>query len=80
MRTDRRNAVQLAGLHRAGELTTAWGPDRSQETMRDLVRACDAAVDLLRRKGRSISSMLLNCGRAHSGKKTSGARHLLGVS
>jgi hypothetical protein len=44
--------------------------------MRDLIRARDSAVDDLRRKRQSISSMMLRQGRTYPGKKTWGARHL----
>ena len=37
-KTDRREAVMLAKLHRAGELTPIWIPDAAHEAMRDLVR------------------------------------------
>ena len=39
VKTDRRDAVMLAKLHRAGELTAIWIPDAAHEAMRDLVRA-----------------------------------------
>jgi transposase len=39
IKTDRRDAVILARLHRAGELTEVWVPDAAHEAMRDLVRA-----------------------------------------
>ena len=39
VKTDRRDAVMLAKLHRAGELTPIWIPDVAHEAMRDLVRA-----------------------------------------
>jgi Transposase len=39
IKTDRRDAVMLARLHRAGELTEVWVPDAAHEAMRDLVRA-----------------------------------------
>lgn len=38
-KTDRRDALMLAKLHRAGELTAVWVPDAAHEAMRDLVRA-----------------------------------------
>jgi transposase len=37
IKTDRRDAVMLARLHRAGELTEVWVPDAAHEAMRDLV-------------------------------------------
>ncbi|MFN3973538.1 MAG: transposase, partial [Gemmobacter sp.] len=44
VKTDRRDAVLLARLHRAGELTPVWVPDEGHEAMRDLVRARTAAM------------------------------------
>lgn len=75
IKTNRRDAVALARLLRAGELTAVWVPDEAHEAMRDLVRAREAAVDDLRRKRQAISSMLLKHGRAFPGKTTWGARH-----
>jgi hypothetical protein len=39
VKTDRRDAMMLAKLHRAGELTAIWIPDAAHEAMRDLVQA-----------------------------------------
>jgi hypothetical protein len=39
IKTDRRDAINLAKLHRAGELTPVWVPDPAHEAIRDLVRA-----------------------------------------
>ena len=39
VKTNRRDAVTLARLHRAGELTGVWVPDAVHEAVRDLVRA-----------------------------------------
>ena len=50
VKTNRRDAVTLARLHRAGELTGVWVPDAVHEAVRDLVRAREAAADDLRRK------------------------------
>ena len=44
VKTDRRDALVLAKLHRAGELTAVWVPDEAHEAMRDLVRARATAV------------------------------------
>jgi len=43
IKTDRRDALNLARLHRAGELTAVWVPDEAHEAIRDLVRARLAA-------------------------------------
>jgi transposase len=48
IKTDRRDAINLAKLHRAGELTPVWIPDAAHEAIRDLVRARLAAVRTLR--------------------------------
>ena len=39
MKTDRRDADQLARLYRAGELTAIHIPDQEDEAIRDLIRA-----------------------------------------
>jgi transposase len=76
VKTNRRDALQLARLLRAGELTAVWVPDEAHEAMRDLVRARQVAVDDIRRKRQAISSMMLRQGRTYPGKKTWGARHV----
>lgn len=49
VKTNRRDAISLARLHRAGELTAVWVPDEGHEAIRDLVRAREAANDALKR-------------------------------
>jgi transposase len=39
IKTDRRDSIMLASLHRAGELTPVYVPREEDEAMRDLVRA-----------------------------------------
>lgn len=75
IKTNRRDAQQLARLLRAGELTEVWVPDEAHEAIRDLVRVRDAAVADLRRKRQTISSMMLRLSRIYPGKKTWGVRH-----
>jgi transposase len=67
VKTNRRDAVTLARLHRAGELTGVWVPDATHEAVRDLVRAREAAVDDRRRKRQQLLSFLLRHGRIYSG-------------
>ena len=76
VKTNRRDAVQLARMLRAGELTEVWVPDEAHEAIRELIRSREAAVDDLRRKRQAISSMMLRYGRTYPGKKTWGARRL----
>ena len=44
VKTDRRDAIQLARLHRAGELSPVHVPDERDEAVRDLIRARTDAV------------------------------------
>ncbi len=67
VKTNRRDAVTLARLHRAGELTGVWVPDAVHEAVRDLVRAREAAADDLRRKRQQLLSFLLRHSRIYSG-------------
>ena len=69
VKTDRRDAVSLAQLHRAGELSAIWVPDAAHEAMRDLVRARLVAVHAVRRGRQQLGGFLLRHGRAYDGKK-----------
>ncbi|WP_420535900.1 hypothetical protein [Cereibacter sphaeroides] len=44
LKTDRRDAVMLAKLRQADELTAVWAPDAAHEAMRGLVRARATAL------------------------------------
>jgi transposase len=67
VKTDRRDAANLAKLHRAGELTSVWVPDAGHEAIRDLVRARLDAVHALRRARQQVSGFLLRQG-CHYGR------------
>jgi transposase len=56
VKTNRRDAVTLARLLRAGDLTPVWVPDAVHEAVRDLVRARTAASQDLRRKRQQLLS------------------------
>lgn len=75
IKTNRRDAVQLARLFRAGELTAVWVPDEGHEAVRELIRSRAAAVDDLRRKRQAISSMMLRYSRSYPGKTTWTRQH-----
>jgi transposase len=62
IKTDRRDAVNLAKLHRAGELTSVWVPDQAHEAIRDLVQPYLAAVRTLRQARQQLSGFLLRHG------------------
>ena len=66
IKTDRRDAINLAKLHRAGELTAVWVPDPAHEAIRDLVRARLAAVRSLRQARQQLSGFLLRHGRHYN--------------
>jgi transposase len=70
VKTNRRDAVALAKLLRAGELTAVWVPDERHEAMRDLVRARAAAVDDLKSKRQQVLALLLRLGLRYDGKRT----------
>lgn len=74
-KTDRRDALLLARMHRAGELTAIHVPDAVEESVRDLTRArSDAVHDLTRAKQR-LKSFLLRQGYRYSGKANWSAAH-----
>jgi len=62
IKTDRRDAINLAKLHRGGELTAVWVPDQAHEAIRDLVRARLAAVRTLRQARQRLSGFPLRHG------------------
>jgi transposase len=59
VKNDHRDAVTLARLARAGELTFVWVPDVVHEAMRDVVRARHAANKDLKAARQRIQSYLL---------------------
>lgn len=76
VKTNRRDAVSLARLLRAGELTAVWVPDEGHEAMRDLVRARAAAVETLRVHRQQVSAFMLKHGRLYPRKKGWTMRYL----
>jgi transposase len=77
VKTNRRDALSLVKLLRAGELTAVWVPDRHHEAMRDLTRARETAVMELRRTRQRISAFLLRQGLHYpDNKKTWTKAHL----
>lgn len=71
VKNDRRDAIALARLHRAGELTYVWVPDILHEALRDLVRARHAACQDVRRARIRIQAFLLRCDLRYEGKSWS---------
>jgi transposase len=69
VKTNRRDALSLAKLLRADELTAVWVPDGAHEAMRDLTRARETAMLDLRTKRQHISAFLLRLGRPYGERK-----------
>jgi transposase len=62
IKTDRRDSIMLASLHRAGELTPVYVPREEDESMRDLVRARQDAVKAERVAKQQLKGFLLRHG------------------
>lgn len=59
VKTDQRDAMSLARLYRAGELTAVYVPSSEDEAIRDLTRARLDAVELRTRAKQRLKSFLL---------------------
>ena len=70
VKTDRRDADQLARLYRAGELTAIHIPDQEDEAIRDLIRARTAVVCDLRQARHRLKGFLLRLGFRYTGKRS----------
>ena len=75
LKNDRRDALALARLFRAGELTPVKVPDVDDEAMRDLTRAREDAISVERRAKQRTAALLLRHGRRYPGKTTWGRGH-----
>jgi transposase len=62
IKTDRKDALNLARLHRAGELTAVAAPTPEQEALRDLTRARQAAQQDVHRLRQRLRTLLLRQG------------------
>lgn len=68
VKTDRRDSLSLARLHRAGELTAVCVPDGQQEALRDLTRAREDLKHLQRQAKQRLLAFLLRHGKRYDGK------------
>jgi transposase len=75
-KTDKRDALKLARLLRAGELTAVYVPEPTDEAIRDLCRARTDAVDDLRRSRQRLKSFLLRHGYRYQGKANWSQPHM----
>ncbi len=76
VKTDRRDALMLARLARAGELAPVRVPDPADEAVRDLVRAREDAVREQRNARHRLKALLLRNGIAYAGKAAWTPAHL----
>jgi transposase len=77
VKTNRRDAMNLAKLLRSGDLTAVWVPDPHHESVRELTRARETAMNDLRAKRQQISAFLLRRGVHYApDKKTWGKMHI----
>lgn len=68
VKTDRRDAVELARLLRSGDLTSVYVPSVEDEAVRDVCRARDAARVTLKAAKLRLKSFLLRLGRHYVGR------------
>jgi transposase len=76
IKTDRRDALTLARLHRAGELHPVWVLDEETEAMRDLTRAREDASYVQTKARQRLGSFLLRHGRRFPGRSHWTKTHL----
>lgn len=80
VKTDRRDAISLARLHRAGELTAVYVPRADDEAMRDLSRAREDAKRAETRARQQLQAMLLRHDIRYTGRTPWSAPHLRWLS
>lgn len=67
IKTDHRDAMMLARLHRAGELIYVFVPRADDEAMRDLTRSREDGVKAQRVARQQLGAMLLRLGYKYPG-------------
>jgi transposase len=80
VKTDRRDAVQLARLMRSGDLTPVYVPKVEDEAMRDLTRAREDALRDLKAAKFRLKAFLLRHDIRYTGSATWGPAHLRWLS
>ena len=76
VKTDRRDAVQLARLMRSGDLNPVYVPSLEDESIRDLCRAREDAMGDLKAAKHRLKSFLLRHDIRYAGKADWNAAHL----
>jgi transposase len=80
VKTDRRDAVQLARLARSGDLTAVYVPTVEDEAIRDLTRAREDAISDLKDAKFRLKAFLLRQDIRYVGRATWGPAHLRWLS
>jgi transposase len=80
VKTDRRDAVQLARLMRSGDLTPVYVPRVEDEAIRDLTRAREDAMSDLKAAKFRLKAFLLRHDIRYTGRATWGPAHLRWLS
>ena len=80
VKTDRRDAVQLARLMRSGDLTPVYVPTVEDEAIRDLCRAREDAIADLKAAKFRLKAFLLRHDIRYTGQATWGLAHLRWLS
>lgn len=68
IKTDRRDALNLAKLHADNSLTPVWVPGKEQEGMRDLSRAREDFKQMETKARQRLGAFLLRNGKIYAGK------------
>ena len=76
IKNDRRDAIKLARLHRAGELTPVYVPCAEDEAMRDLTRAREDAKEAEKKSRQRLSAFLLRQGHRFTGRTAWSTAHM----
>jgi transposase len=80
VKTDRRDAVQLARLMRSGDLTPVYVPKVEDEAIRDLTRAREETIGDLKAAKFRLKAFLLRHDIRYTGRATWGPAHLRWLS
>ncbi len=80
VKTDRRDAENLARLHRAGELSSVYVPQKEDEAIRDLIRARKDAKNAQRVAKQQLKAFLLRNGISYVGKSSWTPAHMRWLS
>ena len=80
IKNDRRDALMLARLHRAGELTAVYVPLAEDEAIRDLTRAREDAKSDEKRSKQRLLAFLLRSGIRYTGRASWSQAHMRWLS